>query len=106
MPVKRNTPQVLRNASPQAGKLPGITSSPAAPTVPPGEDSVSFERHNKILRAEFKKSKPNGNVISDLMGRSFALRRKDVLANSFDLETLFGKFPFLQDSDKVCHTCY
>ena len=89
VPIKRPTTKRVESSSsvPTAGKLPGITTSPSQPILPPGEDSVSFERHTKV-QAEFKKCTSNDNVVDDLMQRSFALRRKDILENGYDLDTL------------------
>ena len=46
-------------------KSPGITCSVVKPTVPPGEDSISYERHVKALQMEFKKSHRNNRIIGD-----------------------------------------
>ena len=83
------------------GKSPGIASVPEQPVVPPGEDTISFERHNKVLQAEFKKTNRKAEVVSDLLDRTFAFRRQDILANTYDLKVLFEKYPFLQECEQV-----
>ena len=54
-----------------------------------------------MLKAEFKKSRRNYESVADLMDRTFALRRNDILRNSCDLASIFNKFPFLQESEQV-----
>jgi hypothetical protein len=71
------------------------------PVPPPGEDAVSFERHTKALQAEFKKTNRNNALVSDLMERSFALRRADILENNYSLAALLSRFPFLQEADQL-----
>ena len=44
-------------------KSPGLTHSIVSPSVPAGEDTVSFERHTKLLQVEFKKRTRNNRVI-------------------------------------------
>ena len=34
----------------QSSKSPGITKSPSEPSLMPGEDNVSFNRHTKVLQ--------------------------------------------------------
>ena len=68
------------------------------PDVPVGEDSVSFERHNRVLRSEWTKSNRNAVVIEQLMECTFALRRRDILEDSTDVLT---KYPFLQEPIQV-----
>lgn len=54
-----------------------------------------------MLKAEFKKTRTNYDTVQDLMDRTFALRRKDILENTYDLNTIFTLFPFLQESEQV-----
>ena len=35
--------------------------------VPAGEDDVSFQRHNCVLKTEYVKSRPNMHLVSELM---------------------------------------
>lgn len=46
-------------------KSPGITRSIVKPTIPPGEDAVSYERHIKAMQMEFKKSHRNNRVVGE-----------------------------------------
>ena len=65
----------------------------------PGEDGVSFERHVKLLQAEFLKAKRNPQITSELMFKTFPLRRVECLEQSHSLPK-FG-FPFIQEIDHV-----
>ena len=53
--------------------------------APPGEDKVSFQRHNKVLIQENKKPKPNMVVVAQLMNITYSFRREDILSNSYDI---------------------
>ena len=96
--VKRTKPSIKK--SPKK-KSPGITQCPAEPRLLPGEDSVSCNRHNRVLLVEFNKTRRNEEVMSDLMDKTFALRRKKILETSPDLNSLFKDYPFLQDGIQV-----
>ena len=102
-PKKPRKPPSNDSATPvKAGKRPGITNSVTRPTIPPGEDAVSFERHTKALQIEFRKTNRNSQVIADLMDRSFALRRAEIEEKNYDVGRLFNRFPFLQEAQHVC----
>ena len=64
-------------------KSPGITRSIQPPVIPSGEDAVSFERHNNILRSDWKKRRPNMIVANELMEQSFAMRWDDLHSNVY-----------------------
>ena len=98
-PVKRTKPNITGKKSPKK-KSPGITQCPAEPRLLP-EDSVSCGRHNRVLLVEFNKTRRNKEVVSDLMDKTFALRRKKILDNCLDLDSLFKEYPFLQDGNQV-----
>ena len=85
----------------RTGKAPGIINSVKQPVPPPGEDRVSYERHTKALQAEFKKTNRNNALVSDLMERSFAMRRMEILENNYSLTALLSRFPLLQEADEV-----
>ena len=69
--------------------------------IPDGEDSVSFERHNRALKVEYNKVRPNKQVVEELMAQSFAMRWNDLHDNSYDVETVFEMYPFLADVSQV-----
>ena len=73
----------------------------ALPEIQPGEDDISFQRHNRVLQAEWSKVKRNVTVVEVLMEQIFPMRRQEILENSCNVQTLFKKFPFLQDSEQV-----
>ena len=58
------------------------------PTIPPGEDVTSFQHLNKVLLIGSKKVHPNMLVIGDLMEHTFAMRRRDILESSHDINTI------------------
>ena len=89
-------------ASTSKKKSPGVSGILTQPVVPPGEDRVSFQRHRKVLQVEYAK-KGNGNkqVVADLMDRTFAQRRADILEHDYDILALFNNYPFLQNNDEV-----
>ena len=106
-PSKREAKECL-TAKRSRKKMPGIIFSPLHPVPAQGEDSVSYERHNRVLQQDFVKRRRNQQVVDELMSCSFAMRRNEILAKSFDLHDLFEKFPFLQESGQVwklfCYT--
>ena len=66
------------------------------------EDQTSFSRHNNILMRESVKNRPNWTIVNDLMEKSFAMRRIDILDNACDVTE---KYPFLKYPDQV-FICY
>ena len=95
----RKLPNDERVTPSRAGKYPGITKRPVPP---PGEDSVSYERHTKALQMEFKKTNRNVTLIDDLMVRSFPFRQAEIEEKSYDCKMLFCRFLFLQEGEQVC----
>ncbi len=85
-------------------KSPGITRPMESPLVPTGEDKISFQRHNNMLKSEWKKRRPNLVVVNELTEQSFAMRWDELHSNVFDLETIFTKYPFLRSDSQV--GCY
>ena len=69
-----------------------------------GEDEISFSRHTKALQNEYKKSHPNPHIVEELTTTSFALRRKDILEHTYDLNTLLSKYPCLRSATMVSIT--
>lgn len=47
------------SAPPKPGQSPGSIDTFEAPPIPAGEDIHSFERHNRVLKAQYAKSHPN-----------------------------------------------
>ena len=79
----------------------------ALPEIQPSKDDISFQQHNHVLQAEWSKVKQNVMVEEELMERTFPMRRQEILDNSCNVQTLFKKFPFLQDPEQVivAHFC-
>ena len=68
--------------------------------VPPGEDDVSFQRHNRLLSIEYSKTKKNETVVKELMKFSYAMRRNDIIENGHTF-SIIEKYPFLQTPEHV-----
>ena len=88
---------------PDKKKGPAVNSL-ELPDIPAGEDSTSFERHNRTLDFEHQKLKPNAAVVKELMQITFAMRRRDILSaeHAHDI----GKYPFLQSPNHVSICSY
>ena len=84
-----------------AKKAPGIPGRLSLPQVLEGEDNVSFERHNRVLGMEWRKTNKNMMVVDELMSRTFAMRRRVIIESPQAVQTLFDRFPFLQDPEQV-----
>ena len=68
--------------------------------MPAGEDDSSFARHNKEIKSQLAKKK-NSLVLNDLIKLSYAMRRKDILENSYHVKVIFEKYPFLKQPLQV-----
>lgn len=71
------------------------------PSIPAGEDSVSNGRNQKMLIMEEKKVNPNKKIISTLMERTYAFRRKDIMKTSRPLNEVLKLYPSLKRLDQV-----
>lgn len=80
----------------------------STPTIPDGEDETSFTRHNKLIKSEMAKGgKKNSVVLSSLIKQSFAMRRRDILENTYHVHVILSKYPFLKEPSQVyTHGCY
>ncbi len=67
----------------------------------PEEDSVSHERHIKCLKAEFKKTRRNPEIVDTLMTQTFPQRRNEMKNSPQTLDTIFSTYPFLQQGNEV-----
>ena len=68
--------------------------------IPEGEDQTSFERHCRVLKAEYGKPNPNGKTGQQLMTLTFPMRRRDILSEGHTFDPL-KKYPFLQQPSHV-----
>jgi len=71
------------------------------PDVPPGEDVISFRRHNNLLIAESKKSRANMLLVNECMEKSYEMRRRDLLSELYSITVVFEKYPFLRKPEQV-----
>ena len=75
------------------------------PQIPEGEDQTSFERHCRVLKAEYGKPNPNGKTVQQLMTITFPMRRRDILSEGHTFDPL-KKYPFLQQPSHVSTCLY
>ena len=71
------------------------------PAVPVGEDEAAFKQHNKRLIAESKRNNPSMMVVNECMKNSFEMRRRDLLSELYDINSVFEKYPFLRKPEQV-----
>ena len=100
------TETAKENQPPKTAKKPKSAKQPAAllvqlPDIRPGEDEHSFCRFNRMLQAEAKKVKPNRDVVSKLMERTYPQRRIDILSTPMPLTQILLKYPCLGKEDEV-----
>ena len=71
-------------------------ATPSMPMIPEGEDRQSHDRHLRILKVECGKVHQNSYNIQQLMERTFAFRRSDVVSNSVLTADLLKRYPPLR----------
>lgn len=54
-----------------------------------------------MLQLEHKKTTPNIQIVNELMASTFSLRQQDITENPRNIQTLFEKYPFLNDVQQV-----
>ena len=69
--------------------------------VPEEEDEASFARHNRALKVEFQKTKPNCALVAELMKLSFEMRRNRIISESIPLAEILLSYPFLRCPEEV-----
>ena len=80
--------------------MPHITTIPCI-TDSIGEDEASHDRHTKILSLEWKKSKPNKHAVSELMRRTFTVRRERIMSSPVPMDSLLSTYPPLRQYKEV-----
>ena len=68
--------------------------------VPEGEDEGSFARHNRALKVEFQKTKPNRALVAELMMLLFEMRHNRI-SESIPLAEILLSYPFLRCPEEV-----
>lgn len=99
-PSKNQLPKMAKKKNLDSIKKPA-SSLVQPPDIPPGEDEHSFSRFNGMLKAEARKAKPNRDVISKLMERTYSQRRNHILTTPMPLSQLLQQYPFLGREDEV-----
>ena len=93
-------PKTTHQARPVKSCSPGGTIQP--PVTPPGEDQTSFDRHNREIKAQFRRKGPvNSVVVAELIKSSYAMRRKDILDNNYHVQIILQKYSFYKEANQV-----
>ena len=66
-----------------------------------GEDDVSYQRHIKVMAAEYNKSKPNESIVDELMKVTFKQWRNEVVYKAPLLKDLLATFPSFHHYSQV-----
>ena len=69
--------------------------------VDDGEDDVSYQRHIKVIAAEYKKTKPNESIVAELMKITFKRRRHEIVHKAPLLRDLLDTFPSFHHYSQV-----
>uniref|UniRef100_A0A1X7VY76 Uncharacterized protein n=1 Tax=Amphimedon queenslandica TaxID=400682 RepID=A0A1X7VY76_AMPQE len=67
--------------------------------VPLGKDEVSFLHKRFTVRAQ--EDNHNPQVMNELMASTFSMRQQDITENPRSVQTLFEKYPFLNDVQQL-----
>ena len=88
---------MIHSKAPTGGKE---KQSSASTSTDDGEDAVSYERHIKAMTAEYRKTKPNEGVVTELMAITFRQRR-EVVEKAMLVSEVLQKFPFFHHYEQV-----
>ncbi len=101
------TKKIVKPGASTTSSKPHLPTQPDQPQQSVGEDAMSMKRHYKKLQAEQKKANPNKAIVHDLMGRTFAIRRSEIVSTEsiIPLEELLDKYPSLRSPVEV-HIMY
>ena len=78
------------------------------PTPPPlvensdQDDMVSYHRNVSLIQQQAKKVAPSQHIITELMNKTFQIRRKVILSNPCRVCELIKTYPCLQSENQVC----
>ena len=54
-----------------------------------------------------KKKNKNKVLLNQFVDLSYAMRRRDIMSNTYDLESIYSKYPFLkEDTEQVYKKCF
>ena len=67
------------------------------------DDAAANERRIKKLHSEKKRMTPDWEIVSGLLEKTYAYRRKQILEAPVMVDDLLKTFPFLSDFDQVCN---
>ena len=75
------------------------------PKIPTCDD-VSYERNMTRLSKELEKTKPNNDVLVDLMHQTFPNRRQWIISDEHPVSLICEKFPLLKSPGHVSWKIY
>ena len=87
-------------------KKPQMPATSPAPIPGIGEDEASHMRHVTLLKAECKKNNLNKHACRELMQRTFAFRRQELLEKPISVNQLMSIYPALKYPIEVSHKVY
>ena len=65
------------------------------------EDEASIQLHKEWLKAEFKKTNQNFDVVDLKMDITYPTRRKEIVTDNMDTNSLLQEYPFLKNRRQV-----
>ena len=71
------------------------------PTIPDGEDKVSYKRNVELMEKELKEHHPSKAKLKDLMKRTFSERRKWIVSSALSARQVWTEFPLLKKTQFV-----
>lgn len=99
---RSSTSSLFNNEEAPPKKTKALSAKVATlPSIPPGEDEQSYQRHLKLLQDLYRKKNVNMDSVSHLMEKTFALRRASVMTDPQPLVSTLMEHPFLRSVDQV-----
>lgn len=73
------------------------------PNLPDGHNESSLENGRKIVIDEMKKKKPNVTLVSQMMDQTFPLRRREIVTQEPDVQSMVERWPALFTERQVSY---
>ncbi len=73
------------------------------PNLPDGHDERSLENARKIVIEEMKKKNPNATLVSQMMDQTFPLRRREIVTQEPDVQSMVERWPALFTERQVSY---
>lgn len=71
------------------------------PNLPDGHDESTLENGRKIVIEEMKKKKKNLTLVSQMMDQTFPLRRREIVTQEPDVQSMVERWPALFTETQV-----